>query len=80
MATPTRYFVYRCTRHVFDATHGAYEPYTFDLGHDLMAHAGGLTNAEAIRRIELMGPNFIEVVVPSFARAMAREVVGLFCE
>ncbi|KAJ2495666.1 hypothetical protein GGH96_006306, partial [Coemansia sp. RSA 1972] len=75
------YFTYQCTRYVLDEQTQQYAPYEFDLGTShrrLVEQAGGLTGAEVAYRLELVGPNFIEVKVPNIFAAFAREFVSFF--
>ncbi|KAJ1774813.1 hypothetical protein LPJ67_006754, partial [Coemansia sp. RSA 1938] len=75
------YFTYQCTRYVFDEQTQQYAPYEFDLGTShrrLIQQADGLSGAEVAYRLELVGPNFIEVKVPSIPAAFAREFVSFF--
>ncbi|KAJ2122022.1 hypothetical protein IW147_003721, partial [Coemansia sp. RSA 720] len=75
------YFTYQCTRYVLDEQTQQYAPYEFDLGTShrrLIEQADGLSGAEVAYRLELVGPNFIEVKVPSIPVAFAREFVSFF--
>ncbi|KAJ2005036.1 hypothetical protein GGI04_002394 [Coemansia thaxteri] len=75
------YFTYQCTRFVYDDLVQQYAPFEFDLGavhHGLLAQAGGLTSKDADYRLELVGPNFINVDVPGVFAAFAREFVSFF--
>ncbi|KAJ2627719.1 hypothetical protein IW137_005576, partial [Coemansia sp. RSA 1287] len=75
------YFTYQCTRYVFDEQTQQYAPYEFDLGTShrrLIQQADGLSGAEVAYRLELVGPNFIEVKVPSIPAAFVREFVSFF--
>ncbi|KAJ2150961.1 hypothetical protein J3F82_003652, partial [Coemansia sp. RSA 637] len=75
------YFTYQCTRYVLDEQTQQYAPYEFDLGtihRRLIQQADGLSGAEVAYRLELVGPNFIEVKVPSIPAAFAREFVSFF--
>ncbi|KAJ2298884.1 hypothetical protein IWW55_004344, partial [Coemansia sp. RSA 2706] len=72
-----KYFTYQCTRFVFSSDDEQFAPFSFDLGsqnNSLVAKAGGLTTEEATLRAELIGPNFIEVQIPSWFGAFVREV------
>ncbi|KAJ1951406.1 hypothetical protein FBU59_000171, partial [Linderina macrospora] len=74
-----KYFMYQCTRFVLDESTGQYTPYAFYLGtvnSDFVAKHPGLTAGEAEYRAELIGPNFIEVVVPSWFFAFLREITS----
>ncbi|KAJ2609345.1 hypothetical protein H4S08_004092 [Coemansia sp. RSA 1365] len=75
------FFTYQCTRYVFDDHIQQYAPFEFDLGtnhHKLIAQADGLTSEQAAYRLELVGPNFIEVKVPGLFGAFVREFVAFF--
>ncbi|KAJ2368031.1 hypothetical protein H4S01_001815, partial [Coemansia sp. RSA 2610] len=75
------YFTYQCTRYVLDEQTQQYAPYEFDLGsghRGLIDQAGGLSSTEASYRLELVGPNFIEVKVPNIFGAFAREFLSFF--
>ncbi|OZJ06188.1 hypothetical protein BZG36_01004 [Bifiguratus adelaidae] len=75
------FFVYQCTRYVYDEVKKTYTPYGFELGAthaQLLEHVGGLKEEEAANRLELLGPNFIEVKVPNFFQAMFNEFMGFF--
>ncbi|KAG0173481.1 hypothetical protein DFQ30_007833 [Apophysomyces sp. BC1015] len=77
----TKYFVYQCTRYVYNPQTQLFTPHDFDLGETnaALAHlTGGLTTEEAARREELIGPNFIQVYVPNFAMAVLREFASFF--
>ncbi|KAJ2355843.1 hypothetical protein GGF43_002444, partial [Coemansia sp. RSA 2618] len=76
-ASGRKYFVFQCTRFVYDSDDGQFAPFSFDLGNrnsDLVGKADGLTNDEAAIRTELIGPNFIEVLIPNWFFALVREV------
>ncbi|KAJ1679407.1 hypothetical protein EV182_002115, partial [Spiromyces aspiralis] len=75
------YFTYQCTRYIYSEETRQFAPYSFDLGsrnRDLIKQAGGLTEDEAVFRGELVGPNFIEVNVPSIPKAFAVEFTSFF--
>ncbi|KAJ2284580.1 hypothetical protein IW139_006539, partial [Coemansia sp. RSA 353] len=75
------YFTYQCTRYVLDEQTQQYAPYEFDIGTShrrLIQQADGLSGAEVAYRLELVGPNFIEVKVPSIPAAFVREFVSFF--
>ncbi|KAJ9089903.1 hypothetical protein DSO57_1008304 [Entomophthora muscae] len=75
------FFSYQCMRYVYDETSNLFQPFDFDLGYttaDLLRNSEGLTTAEADRRLELKGPNFIAVDVPSFPVALAQEFTSFF--
>ncbi|KAJ2782691.1 hypothetical protein H4R18_002117 [Coemansia javaensis] len=75
------YFTYQCTRYVLDPRTRQFAPFEFDLGsahRTLAARAAGLSAAEAAYRLELVGPNFIQVRAPGLYRAFVRELVSFF--
>ncbi|KAI0223304.1 hypothetical protein L0F63_004993 [Massospora cicadina] len=75
------YFSYQCMRYVYDEASSMFQPYDFELGNtcaSLLQNQGGLTTEEANRRLELKGPNFIAVHVPSFPVALAQEFTSFF--
>jgi cation-transporting ATPase 13A3/4/5 len=75
----TVYFVYQCTRYVYQA--GRFVPHTVDLGYscaDLAQLTQGLDDSEAALREELIGRNFIQVHVPSFLMALLMEFTSFF--
>lgn len=84
MATTTtgaRYFVYQCTRYLYEPETETFKPHSFDLGEtsgELARLNGGLTTEEAARREEMIGPNFISVYVPNVFMAFMREFSNFF--
>ncbi|KAJ2703883.1 hypothetical protein FB645_003760, partial [Coemansia sp. IMI 203386] len=75
------YFTYQCTRYVYDDDMQQYSPFEFELGtrnKELLDCGDGLTSEEAAFRLELIGPNFIEVKVPGVFGAFAREFMSFF--
>ncbi|KAJ1877768.1 hypothetical protein LPJ57_003776, partial [Coemansia sp. RSA 486] len=75
------YFTYQCTRYVYDDDMQQYSPFDFELGtsnNELLDRGEGLTSEEAAFRLELIGPNFIEVKVPGVFGAFAREFMSFF--
>ncbi|KAJ2827433.1 hypothetical protein IWW50_001891, partial [Coemansia erecta] len=75
------YFTYQCTRYVLDEQTKQYAPYEFDLGtshRGLIDQASGLSSTDAAYRLELVGPNFIEVKVPNILGAFVREFLSFF--
>ncbi|KAJ8661683.1 hypothetical protein O0I10_002490 [Lichtheimia ornata] len=79
--TGVRYFVYQCTRYVYDPHSETFNPHDFDLGDtnaSLAALNGGLSTEEASRREELIGLNFINVYVPNIPMAVLREFSAFF--
>ncbi|KAJ1984505.1 hypothetical protein H4R33_004357 [Dimargaris cristalligena] len=76
-----RYFTYQCTRYVYDSVHGRFAPFGFQVGTtgaELLKQQSGILQGEADRRIELLGSNFITVVVPSLFNAILQEFTGFF--
>ena len=79
--TGVKYFVYQCTRYVYDPHSETFNPHDFDLGDtnaSLAALKGGLSSEEASRREELIGLNFINVYVPNIPMAVLREFSAFF--
>lgn len=77
----TRYFIYQCTRYLYNPDTQHFSPYVFNLGQqcdELAKQSQGLISDEAFRRQEMIGPNFIEVYVPSFVMALLREATSFF--
>ncbi|KAI9260854.1 hypothetical protein EDC94DRAFT_129350 [Helicostylum pulchrum] len=77
----TKYFIYQCTRYVYHPETQLFKPHSFELGQthsELAELTTGLTNEEAAVREELIGPNFIEVYVPSIPMAILREFASFF--
>ncbi|KAJ2848104.1 hypothetical protein IWW36_003494, partial [Coemansia brasiliensis] len=75
------FFTYQCTRYVYSDKTQQYAPYEFDLGtahRGLVGQADGLSSSDAAYRLELTGPNFIQVRVPGLFEAAARELVSFF--
>ncbi|RKP37586.1 E1-E2 ATPase-domain-containing protein [Dimargaris cristalligena] len=75
------FFVYQCTRYVFNPDHQEFEPFDLKMGEtaaEILAQTQGLTEQEAELRTELLGTNFISVEVPSFYMAMVEEFTGFF--
>ncbi|KAJ2156033.1 hypothetical protein GGF46_005456 [Coemansia sp. RSA 552] len=75
------YFNYQCTRYIYDGQSRQFAPYEFDLGtshRGLIAQASGLSSSEASYRVELVGPNFVAVDVPSVFAAYAHEFTSFF--
>ncbi|KAI7886821.1 HAD-like protein [Lichtheimia hyalospora FSU 10163] len=76
-----RYFVYQCTRYLYNPDTRHFSPYAFNLGqqcNELAKQNHGLTSDEAFRRQEMIGTNFIEVYVPHFMMALLREATSFF--
>lgn len=77
----TKYFIYQCTRYVYNPSIDMFTPHQFHLGDthaELALLTQGLTSQEAMLREELIGPNFIQVHVPNFFMAMLREFSSFF--
>lgn len=80
-AKGTTYFIYQCTRYVYHPQIQLFKPHQFELGttHGQLAEfKQGLTSEEAMHREELIGPNFIQVYVPSIPMAILREFTSFF--
>ncbi|KAK9762721.1 hypothetical protein K7432_011280 [Basidiobolus ranarum] len=76
-----RYFEFQCTRYVYNPEKDSFEPFVFYLAptnEQLHKHSHGLTKEEAAYRLELLGPNFISVYVPSFFVAVIQEFGAYF--
>lgn len=76
-----KYFVYQCTRYVYDPSSQLFRPHQIELGSthgELASLTNGLTMEEAEERQELIGSNFISVYVPNFFSAMFREFASFF--
>lgn len=68
------YFEFQSTRYNFDQTR--FQPANIEMSmnaKDLINASGGLDNRTARLRLETLGPNFIEVKVPSFLKAFWEE-------
>jgi hypothetical protein len=77
----TKYFIYQCTRYVYHPETELFSPHQIQLGEtnaELATLTKGLTTEEARLREELIGPNFIEVYVPSFLFAIFQEFSSFF--
>ncbi|KAI9295343.1 hypothetical protein K502DRAFT_324376 [Neoconidiobolus thromboides FSU 785] len=75
------YFNYQCRRYVYNDSSTHFQPFDFDLGthsSHFLKLSSGLSTTEANRRLELKGPNFIEVYVPSFVVAFLQEFTSFF--
>ncbi|KAI9497199.1 hypothetical protein BDB00DRAFT_970411 [Zychaea mexicana] len=76
-----RFFVYQCTRYVYHPETQIFTPHEFVLGEtnaDMAELKKGLSADEAVKREELVGPNFINVYVPNIAMAVLREFSSFF--
>ncbi|KAK9694308.1 hypothetical protein K7432_013467 [Basidiobolus ranarum] len=76
-----KYFEFQCARYVYNAEEDRFEPFIFYLAQtneQLHKHSHGLTKEEANYRLELLGPNFISVYVPSFIVAVIQEFGAYF--
>lgn len=78
-----RYFEFQSTRYHYEATTQKFEPVNISTffsmkPHDLMSMKQGLDNATTQSRLQALGPNFIEVKVPSFLQALWEELTGFF--
>lgn len=80
-AKGTKYFIYQCTRYVYHPETQLFKPHNFELGQtnsELAKLTSGMTSEDAMHREELIGPNFIEVYVPSIPMAILREFASFF--
>lgn len=69
-----RYFEFQSTR--YNLKQNVFQPATVEMSmkpNDLLNSAHGLDNITAASRLETLGPNFIEVKVPSFLKAFWEE-------
>ncbi|KAG0829246.1 hypothetical protein G6F19_007837 [Rhizopus arrhizus] len=76
-----RYFEFQSTRYTLDFALRRFVPAVVDMSRrqvDLVRMDQGLDSMTARRRLELIGPNFIEVRVPSFLEACWQELTGFF--
>ncbi|OZJ03044.1 hypothetical protein BZG36_03711 [Bifiguratus adelaidae] len=76
-----RYFEYQCARYVYNPTISRFEPFAFELGDshaELLTLREGLSLKQAVYRIELLGPNFVGVNVPSIPIAILQEFTNWF--
>ncbi|KAI8089682.1 uncharacterized protein BX664DRAFT_333638 [Halteromyces radiatus] len=74
-----RYFEFQSTRYIYHE--GTFLPASIQLGSnvtELLSMAHGLSTKEALKRLEVIGPNFIAVNVPSFIGALWQELTGFF--
>ncbi|KAJ1982948.1 hypothetical protein H4R35_000074 [Dimargaris xerosporica] len=79
--TRQSYFEFQCTRYVYHPQHDQFLPCQLTVGAthaDLVAQRHGITSGTAARRQDAIGPNFIHVAVPNFARALLEEFLGFF--
>ncbi|KAJ9077626.1 hypothetical protein DSO57_1015054 [Entomophthora muscae] len=76
-----KYFTYQCQRFVYRGKEARFLPEVFDVGNDgahLLKNLGGISTEVAASRLELAGPNLIQVAVPNFFGAFVIELSGLF--
>ncbi|KAK4515331.1 AdoMet-homocysteine methyltransferase [Mucor velutinosus] len=78
-----RYFEFQSTRYHYEATTQTFEPVDikkfFSMKpQDLVTMKKGLDDATTQTRLQSLGPNFIEVKVPSFLQALWEELTGFF--
>ncbi|PVV01855.1 hypothetical protein BB560_003713 [Smittium megazygosporum] len=74
------YFEFHCMRFVLN-NDGYFFNKEYNLGKthmELLSHAGGLSNSEAVERYNIIGENFIRVSVPSYFRALFDELTTFF--
>jgi cation-transporting ATPase 13A3/4/5 len=63
-------------RYIYNPEKACFEPYEFDLGSTnkkLQAWSGGITTDDAKNRLSLLGPNIIQVNVPTIPLAIVQE-------
>eukprot|EP00123_Amoebidium_parasiticum_P018505 comp24227_c0_seq1/m.44649 comp24227_c0_seq1/g.44649 ORF comp24227_c0_seq1/g.44649 comp24227_c0_seq1/m.44649 type:complete len:1428 (-) comp24227_c0_seq1:888-5171(-) len=75
------YFVYECIHYSYQPASGEYERIKINLGStyaDILTHTGGLSTEEAKHNEQLVGLNFIPVVVPSVPVAVFQEFMTIF--
>ncbi|CAO3683791.1 unnamed protein product [Rhizopus stolonifer] len=80
-ANDTKYFIYQCTRFVYNPLLQLFKPHHYELGEtnsELAQLTQGLSSKTALEREELVGPNFIEVYVPNIPMAVLREFSSFF--
>ncbi|KAJ1923575.1 hypothetical protein IWQ60_005800 [Tieghemiomyces parasiticus] len=82
-ASGCRYFEHQCTRYVYQTEPHlqCFQPFDLSVAAthtELHEQAGGITQAIAEARQDLIGPNFIYVPVPSFPRAVLNEFLAFF--
>jgi hypothetical protein len=71
-----RYFEFQSTRYNFDLMTHSFKPAIIDISlnpSDLLKMDRGLGSQTAQSRLETLGPNFIQVKVPSFLKAFWQE-------
>ncbi|KAJ1975174.1 hypothetical protein H4R34_004436 [Dimargaris verticillata] len=79
--THQNYFEFQCTRYVYHPQHDQFLPCQLTVGDThagLFAQRHGISSDTAARRQDAIGPNFIHVAVPNFARALLEEFLGFF--
>ncbi|OBZ88831.1 putative cation-transporting ATPase 13A3 [Choanephora cucurbitarum] len=79
----TKYFEFQSTRYYFDGATQQFQPVninTFFSWHPqaLLEMHQGLDESIASARVNILGPNFIDVNVPSFFKALWEELTGFF--
>ncbi|CEG75750.1 hypothetical protein RMATCC62417_10742 [Rhizopus microsporus] len=76
-----KYFEFQSTRYTFNTHLNQFTPAVVQISLnpvDLLGMAAGLDSETAKQRLELIGPNFIKVQVPSFLEACWQELTGFF--
>ncbi|CAO3700091.1 hypothetical protein G6F70_001036 [Rhizopus microsporus] len=71
-----RYFEYQCMRYIYNSEKSRFEPYEYDLGSTnkkLQSWSSGISSQEAENRLSMLGPNIIQVYVPSIPMAIIQE-------
>ncbi|CEP13878.1 hypothetical protein [Parasitella parasitica] len=77
------YFEFQSTRYHYDIRQQKFQPVDVEKlfsmkPHDLVKMDQGLDSSTAQARLQSLGPNFIQVRVPSFAQALWEELTGFF--
>ncbi|PVU99319.1 hypothetical protein BB559_000814 [Furculomyces boomerangus] len=76
-----RYFEFHSTRYIYQNDVEIYDSMEFNIGEtgqDILRNSTGLSQTEAEYRSEILGPNFIEVNIPTFLSSVAKEFSSFF--
>ncbi|RCI04952.1 hypothetical protein CU098_012269, partial [Rhizopus stolonifer] len=78
-----KYFEFQSTRYHFDLARQSFQPVNVNAffswhPQDLVQMDQGLEETVATSRLDIVGPNFIAVNVPSFPKALWQELTGFF--
>lgn len=63
-------------RYIYNSEKSRFEPYEYDLGSTnkkLQSWSSGISSQEAENRLSMLGPNIIQVYVPSIPMAIIQE-------